>query len=122
MIVVLMIFHIIVTIFMVSIILLQKGEDFGAESVSLRGAGGGESVFTKLTVIVGAIFMGDCLLMATLVRLESKVNKIKNIDEEKAKKTCLKRKSRKKIALFLYKIDKMGVKAIRRLDVQKKIL
>lgn len=72
---VLMIFHIIVTCFMVGVILLQKGEDLGAESVSLRGSGGGQSVFTKLTVIVGAIFMGNCLLMAGLVRLESKVTR-----------------------------------------------
>ena len=60
---------------MVGIILLQKGEDLGSESVSLRGAGAGQSTFTKLTVIVGAIFMGNCLLLAGLVRLESKVTR-----------------------------------------------
>lgn len=60
---------------MVGIILLQKGEDLGSESVSLRGAGAGQSTFTKLTVIVGAIFMGNCLLLAGLVRLESKVER-----------------------------------------------
>ena len=81
MIIVLMIFHIVVTFFMVGIILLQKGEDFGAESVALRGPTGGQSVFTKLTVIMGAIFMGDCLLMAALVRLESKVTKISSSSE-----------------------------------------
>ena len=58
---------------MVGLILLQKGEDLGSESVSLRGSGAGQSAFTKLTVIVGAIFMGNCLLLAGLVRLESKV-------------------------------------------------
>ncbi|ETZ06741.1 preprotein translocase subunit SecG [Holospora obtusa F1] len=96
MIVVLMIFHIIVTMFMVGIILLQKGEDFGSESVALRGSGGGDSVFTKLTVILGAIFMGDCLLMATLVRLESKVSKVKNIESDGSEKKVLDKKIEKK--------------------------
>ncbi|PPE03975.1 preprotein translocase subunit SecG [Holospora curviuscula] len=96
MIIVLMIFHIIVTLFMVGIILLQKGEDFGAESVSLRGPGGGNSVFTKLTVIMGAIFMGDCLLMAALVRLESKVSKVVSVSEEEVPGSLLKGRIKKK--------------------------
>ena len=96
MIIVLMIFHIVVTFFMVGVILLQKGEDFGAESVTLRGAAGGQSVFTKLTVIMGAIFMGDCLLMAALVRLESKVSKISSSVEGEIPSTVLEKNLKEK--------------------------
>jgi protein translocase SecG subunit len=73
MILALLIFHILVTLVLIGVILLQKGEDMN-ESAKAGSSRGGQSLLTRITVIAAGFFFGDCILMAILVRLDAQIH------------------------------------------------
>ncbi|MCH9754079.1 MAG: preprotein translocase subunit SecG [Alphaproteobacteria bacterium] len=85
---VLIVFHIIVSLLLVSVILFQR-----TSSDELKGIGGGVSdvdglmssassanFMTKLTSILAAIFMINCLVMANLSSRESDESIVKKVE------------------------------------------
>ena len=68
---VILIVHVLVALFMVSVILIQGGRGGlgeamgGAAAQSLFG-GSANTVMTKITAVVGAMFMATCLSLAAL--------------------------------------------------------
>lgn len=71
-----LLFHIIVTIFLLIVILLQRGEDISAGSGGtgnqLFSARSSKNLFTRITAILAILFFSGCILLAILVRRESK--------------------------------------------------
>ena len=71
----LLVFHLLVTLILIGIILIQRGEDAGAGGggSGLPGARSGKNPLTRVTAVLAAIFFADCLGMAILIRQESKI-------------------------------------------------
>jgi preprotein translocase subunit SecG len=71
----LLVFHLLVTLVLIGVILIQRGEDAGAGGGSggLPGARSGKNPLTRVTAVLAAIFFADCLGMAILIREESKI-------------------------------------------------
>jgi preprotein translocase subunit SecG len=75
----LLVFHLLLTLIMIGVILMQRGEDASAGSGSgggMPGARSGKNFLTRLTAILAAIFFANCVVMAILVRKESKLNPV----------------------------------------------
>lgn len=64
----LLVFHIMCTLFLIGIILLQPGEDAGGGSKTMSGQ---SNLLTKLTGILGTIFFLTSLIMGILIQRES---------------------------------------------------
>ncbi len=71
----LLVFHLLVTLILIGVILVQRGEDAGAGGGSggLPGARSGKNPLTRVTAVLAAIFFADCLGMAFLIKEESKI-------------------------------------------------
>ncbi len=71
----LLVFHLLVTLVLIGVILVQRGEDAGAGGGSggLPGARSGKNPLTRVTAVLAAIFFADCLGMAFLIKEESKI-------------------------------------------------
>jgi preprotein translocase subunit SecG len=71
----LLVFHLLVTLVLIGVILIQRGEDAGAGGGSggLPGARSGKNPLTRVTAVLAAIFFADCLGMAFLIKDESKI-------------------------------------------------
>lgn len=71
----LLVFHLLVTLVLIGVILIQRGEDAGAGGGSggLPGARSGKNPLTRVTAILAAIFFADCLGMAILIRKDSQI-------------------------------------------------
>ncbi len=73
----LLVFHLLLTLVMIGVILMQRGEDASAGSGSGGGMPGGRSgknFLTRATAILASVFFANCIVMAVLVRRESKLN------------------------------------------------
>lgn len=71
----LLVFHMIITLIMIGVILIQKGEDASAGSGGgLPGARSGKNFLTHATAFLASIFLIGCVVMARWVREESKIN------------------------------------------------
>ena len=85
----LLVLHLLLTLVMISVILIQRGEDANAGSSSgygaMPGARSGKSLLTRVTSILAAIFFANCIGMAILVRKESKLGMVSMV----TKKTIL---------------------------------
>lgn len=84
------ILHIIVSILLIVLVLVQsgKGADLGAvfgggASQTLFGAGGGKTIMTKITVALATLFMLTSLLIATLPKTESSITQQKSREATK---------------------------------------
>ena len=78
----LLVFHLLLTLVMIGVILMQRGEDASAGSGSgggMPGARSGKNFLTRLTAILAGIFFANCVVMAILVRKESKLNAAANM-------------------------------------------
>lgn len=71
----LLVFHLLITLVLIGVILIQRGEDAGAGGGSggLPGARSGKNPLTRVTAVLAAIFFADCLGMAILIREDSKI-------------------------------------------------
>ncbi len=71
----LLVFHLLVTLVLIGVILIQRGEDAGAGGGSggLPGARSGKNPLTRVTAVLAAIFFADCLGMAILIKEDSKI-------------------------------------------------
>jgi preprotein translocase subunit SecG len=72
----LLVFHLLLTLVMIGVILIQRGEDASAGSGSgggLPGSRSSKSILTRVTGILAAIFFFNCVWMAILVRRDSKL-------------------------------------------------
>jgi preprotein translocase subunit SecG len=71
----LLVFHLLVTLVLIGVILIQRGEDAGAGGGSggLPGARSGKNPLTRVTAVLATIFFADCLGMAILIKEESKI-------------------------------------------------
>jgi protein translocase SecG subunit len=71
----LLVFHLLVTLVLIGVILVQRGEDAGAGGGSggLPGARSGKNPLTRVTAVLATIFFADCLGMAILIREESQI-------------------------------------------------
>lgn len=85
----LLVFHLLVTLVLIGVILIQRGEDAGAGGGGggLPGTRSGKNPLTRVTAILAVIFFADCLGMAILIREESKIGGDQLVVEEKAAKT-----------------------------------
>ena len=85
----LLVFHLLVTLVLIGVILIQRGEDAGAGGGGggLPGTRSGKNPLTRVTAILAVIFFADCLGMAILIREESKIGGEQLVVEEKAAKT-----------------------------------
>jgi preprotein translocase subunit SecG len=68
---VLLIIHIFITLAMIGTILLQRSEGGGlgmggGASASMFSARGASNLLTRVTAILAALFMGNCLLMGVI--------------------------------------------------------
>lgn len=72
---VLLVFHLMLTLIMITIILLQKGEDAGSGSVGGKffSAQGAKSGLTTVTYVLGALFVLDCIGLAALVKRDARL-------------------------------------------------
>ena len=74
----LLIFHLLITLTMIGVILLQKGEDASSgASVNPTGglfsARGSKNLLTRTTAILSGLFFLNCLVLAILVRNEGRL-------------------------------------------------
>jgi len=71
----LLVLHLLLTLVMIGVILIQRGEDAnaGASSGGVPGARSGKNLLTRLTAVLASIFFANCAGMAILVRKESKL-------------------------------------------------
>ena len=78
-----LLFHIIVTIVLLIVILLQRGEDISAGSGGsgnqLFSARSSKNLFTRITAVLAVLFFSGCILLAILVRKESKLVENKRV-------------------------------------------
>ncbi len=74
----LMIFHIVISVLLIILVLLQFGK--GAEAGLMSGGGGGDSTFTgsqqgnilgKMTTILAVLFLGNSILLAKIQSTKS---------------------------------------------------
>ena len=74
----LMIFHIVISVLLIVLVLLQFGK--GAEAGLMSGGGGGDSTFTgsqqgnilgKMTTILAVLFLGNSILLAKIQSTKS---------------------------------------------------
>lgn len=74
----LLIFHLLVTLVMIGVVLLQKGEDAGAgvaaNSTGMFSARGAKNILTRATAILATLFFTNCLLLAVLVKKNSRLD------------------------------------------------
>lgn len=72
---VLLVFHIIITLVLIGIILIQRGEDAnaggGGNPTGMFSARGAKNLLTRVTAILASIFFLNCLVLAVLVKKES---------------------------------------------------
>ena len=82
----LLVFHLLVTLVMIGVVLLQKGEDAGAgmagNSTGMFSARGAKNVLTRATAILATLFFANCLLLAVLVQKNSRLVISKTSDEK----------------------------------------
>ena len=70
--------YILVSIFLVLIIMIQKGKGsmglggIGGGTQMLFGGSGGQDIFQKITWVLGAIFIGGSLILSLMKSRESK--------------------------------------------------
>ena len=74
---VLLIIHIFITIAMIGIILMQRSEGGGlgmgsSSSGNMFSARGASNLLTRVTGVLAALFMGNCLLMGIISKREIK--------------------------------------------------
>lgn len=78
------------------VILLQRGEDISAGSGGsgnqLFSARSSKNLFTRVTAILAVLFFSGCLLLAILVRKESKLVESKTSSAEKVSTTPVEKK------------------------------
>lgn len=72
-----LVFHVFITLALIGVILLQRGEDVSAGSGSSGGqmfsARGGKNLLTRITSILATLFFAGCIFLAILVRNESRL-------------------------------------------------
>lgn len=64
-------FHIVVTLILIGVILFQKGENVSSESIKSFVPRTGNSLLTRITAVTAFFFMADCVLIAILIRDEA---------------------------------------------------
>jgi len=83
----LLVFHVLLTLVMIGVILIQRGEDASSGSGSgggLPGARSGRNALTRVTSILASIFFANCIYMAILVRKESKIGLTETAEKKDA--------------------------------------
>ena len=82
----LLVLHLLLTLVMISVILIQRGEDANAGSSSgygaMPGARSGKSLLTRVTSILAAIFFANCIGIAIKVRKDSKLGMVSMVTKE----------------------------------------
>jgi protein translocase SecG subunit len=82
----LLVLHLLLTLVMISVILIQRGEDANAGSSSgygaMPGSRSGKSLLTRVTSILAALFFANCIGMAIRIRKESKLGMVSVVTKE----------------------------------------
>jgi len=89
----LIILHLLITIGLISIILMQKGESGGALMGSSQGSGlftakGSANILTHITALLATLFFANCILMIFLStgKMKESQKTIQKIEMEQKKK------------------------------------
>ncbi len=71
----LLVLHLIVTLILIGVVLLQKGEDVssgaGSNAMGMFSARGSKNFLSRITAILATFFFVNCLILAVLVRKEA---------------------------------------------------
>ncbi len=85
----LIVFHLLITLSLIGVILLQKGEEVSAglaSGSSMFTARGAKNIFSRITAVLAAVVFANCLLLAYLIRREAESKTAKKISATKDSK------------------------------------